>query len=221
MASASAVECTTTVWMPSSLQARNTLRAISPRLAMRIFWNMRPAFRRYSMTTSGMPYSTGCGILDEDRRHRARARRRYLVHRLHRLDDQQGLTFLDRLADLDERLGVGRRRQIGRADHRRRHSVLREARAMRRRTWDAPSSEPVSAPHRPAGRGNGMDRRRLLRDAHLEVVEFNLDLGQVRFVQDSREVADQLLVNAGLLCRHFKAFSLSGSSDPRRQRLKR
>src|ERR1700712_4485471 len=34
MASASAVECTATQGMPSSLQARSTRRAISPRLAM-------------------------------------------------------------------------------------------------------------------------------------------------------------------------------------------
>ena len=40
MASASAVEWTTTVWMPSSLAARSTRRAISPRLAIRIFWNI-------------------------------------------------------------------------------------------------------------------------------------------------------------------------------------
>src|SRR5215813_13597066 len=40
MASASAVECTATVGMPSSLQARKTRNAISPRLAMRIFSNM-------------------------------------------------------------------------------------------------------------------------------------------------------------------------------------
>src|SRR5438477_5280395 len=42
MASASAVECTATVAMPSSLHARSTRRAISPRLAIRILSNMRP-----------------------------------------------------------------------------------------------------------------------------------------------------------------------------------
>src|SRR6185503_7122299 len=41
MASASAVECTATVGMPSSLQARSTRSAISPRLAIRIFSNIR------------------------------------------------------------------------------------------------------------------------------------------------------------------------------------
>src|SRR4030081_2896410 len=40
MASASAVECTATVAMPSSLHARRTRNAISPRLAIRILSNM-------------------------------------------------------------------------------------------------------------------------------------------------------------------------------------
>ena len=40
MASASAVECTATEGMPSSLQARRTRSAISPRLAMRILSNI-------------------------------------------------------------------------------------------------------------------------------------------------------------------------------------
>ena len=43
--SASAVEWTATVASPSSLQARITRRAISPRLAMRTFLNMSPPAR--------------------------------------------------------------------------------------------------------------------------------------------------------------------------------
>src|SRR6476659_2985741 len=43
MASASAVECTATVEMPSSLQARNTRSGISPRLAIRILSNIVPS----------------------------------------------------------------------------------------------------------------------------------------------------------------------------------
>ena len=57
MASLSAVECTATVAMPSSLQARRTRRAISPRLAMRIFEII--ATVPYSITIRGSPYSTG------------------------------------------------------------------------------------------------------------------------------------------------------------------
>ncbi len=69
-ASASAVECTTTVRMPISRQARWMRSAISPRLAMRIFSNMwgdprgpptpgRSPLSGYSMMNSGWPYSTG------------------------------------------------------------------------------------------------------------------------------------------------------------------
>src|SRR5690242_5133622 len=98
MASESAVEWTTTVWMPSSLQARSTLRAISPRLAMRIFWNiwLFPALLKNHQRHAVFDR---LGILDENRRHRAGARRGYLVHRLHRFDDEQRLAFLDLLAD--------------------------------------------------------------------------------------------------------------------------
>ena len=56
MAPASAVECTATVRMPISWQARWMRSAISPRLAIRTF----PIFmRRYSTIISGSPYSTG------------------------------------------------------------------------------------------------------------------------------------------------------------------
>jgi hypothetical protein len=66
MASASAVECTATVAMPSSLQARSTRSAISPRLAIRILSNMLepPACAGrvgycHSMIIIGSPNSTG------------------------------------------------------------------------------------------------------------------------------------------------------------------
>ena len=96
MASASAVECTATVAMPSSLQARSTRSAISPRLAMRIFSNIEreqlppdAERRNHSMIISGSPNSTGWRVLDQDLHDAAGARRGNLVHGLHRLDDQQ------------------------------------------------------------------------------------------------------------------------------------
>src|SRR3954451_6272944 len=56
MASASAVECTATVAIPSSLQARRMRRAISPRLAMRILSNILPqwANREWRMASGKM-----------------------------------------------------------------------------------------------------------------------------------------------------------------------
>ncbi len=53
IASESAVECTATVWMPISWQARWIRSAISPRLAIRTLSNM------YSRIISPSPYSTG------------------------------------------------------------------------------------------------------------------------------------------------------------------
>jgi hypothetical protein len=48
-----------------------------------------------------------------------------------------------------------------------------------------------------------MDSLRLARHAHLQIAEFDLDLGQIGVVQDARQIADQLLVNTGLFYRHF------------------
>src|SRR3954470_24726596 len=109
MASASAVECTATVAMPSSLQARSTRSAISPRLAIRILSNIfRTACLRgpcrllsfddhHRLAEFHRP-----AVLDQYLDHGAGARRRDLVHRLHRLDDQQSLAGQNLAADLDK-----------------------------------------------------------------------------------------------------------------------
>src|SRR6185437_9365381 len=139
IASASAVECTATVGMPSSLQARSTRSAISPRLAMRIFSNMSSAgclairharpcaghprldriARRKTWMAGTSPAMTdewslddhqrlaeldGLTVLEQDLGHGAGARRRNLVERLHRLDDEERVADLHAGADVDERL---------------------------------------------------------------------------------------------------------------------
>src|SRR3977135_3955366 len=96
MASASAVECTATVAMPSSLQARRMRNAISPRLAIRILSNILSLQRGEWRIASGEwiknNYSLFAirllnnhqrlavldrnAVLDQNLRHRARARRR-------------------------------------------------------------------------------------------------------------------------------------------------
>src|SRR6185437_4739758 len=116
MASASAVECTATVGMPSSWQARNTRNAISPRLAIRILSNMP--------TTSFDDHQRlaeldRLAILDQDARDGARARRRNLVHGLHRFDDQERVAGHDLAADVNERHGARLGPEIGGAHHRR------------------------------------------------------------------------------------------------------
>src|SRR4029453_15210334 len=106
MASASAVECTATVEMPSSLHARRTRSAISPGLAIRILSNDHERGAELDRLA----------VLDENLRHRARARRWDLVHRLHRFDDQKRLSGRHLGADIDERLGAGLRWPVGGRD---------------------------------------------------------------------------------------------------------
>src|SRR5258708_24140256 len=124
IASASAVECTATVGIPSSLQARRMRSAISPRLAIRIFSNM-------TLTLLGKARSLDdhqrfaefhrLGVFEQDLHDRARLGGGNLVHRLHRLDDEERVAGLDDAADLAEGLGAGLGGAIGGAPPRRGH----------------------------------------------------------------------------------------------------
>src|SRR6185295_14947461 len=91
IASASAVECTATVAIPSSLQARSTRSAISPRLAIRILSNILAArYRAPSLDNhQRLAVFDRMAVVEQDLRHRAGARRGDLVHGLHRFHDQQ------------------------------------------------------------------------------------------------------------------------------------
>src|SRR5215475_3758134 len=113
MASASAVEWTATVAMPSSLQARSTRNAISPRLAMRILSNIRAARTPSLDDHQRLAVFHRLPVVEQDLRDRAGARGRNLVHRLHRLDDQQRVACLDHGADVDKRLAGGLACPIG------------------------------------------------------------------------------------------------------------
>src|SRR5260221_6667087 len=86
MAPVSASECTATVEMPISLQARCTRRAISPRLAMRIFSNIALADDRERFAELH-----GLAILHQDFHDLAGPGRGDRVHGLHGFDDHQGL----------------------------------------------------------------------------------------------------------------------------------
>src|SRR5574341_1499640 len=90
MASASAVECTATVAMPSSLQARSTRSAISPRLAIRILSNIAP---RLTLLDHRQRLSIfdRLTVLDKNGDDSAGARGGDLVHGLHGFDDEQRL----------------------------------------------------------------------------------------------------------------------------------
>src|SRR5581483_1248503 len=117
MASASAVEWTATVATPSSLQARSTRSAISPRLAMRILSNIR-VLTRFDHRQR-LAIFDRLAVLDQNGDHRAGARGGNLVHGLHRFDDEDGLAGRNPRADLDEGRGAGFWRAVGGADHRR------------------------------------------------------------------------------------------------------
>src|SRR5215468_3710473 len=113
---ASAVEWATTVRMPRSRQVRRMRRAISPRLAIRILWNMdrpagaaraRPAGSARLQQEQRLPVLDGLGVLHEDLRHPPGRLGLDLVHQLHRLDDAEDLPLLDDIAFEDERRGVG------------------------------------------------------------------------------------------------------------------
>src|ERR1700741_2388927 len=102
MASASAVECTATVAMPSSLQARSTRRAISPRLAIRILSNIA---RRLALLDhrQRLAVFNRLAVLDQDGNDRAGAGGGDLVHGLHGLDDEECLPGRHLRSDFDER----------------------------------------------------------------------------------------------------------------------
>src|SRR5690606_22595354 len=103
MASASAVEWTATVAMPSSLQARRMRRAISPRLAMRILSNMPTALLD---DEERLAILHRLPVLHQDRRDRAGARRQDVVEGLHGLDEKQLVADLDARAHFDEGLRI-------------------------------------------------------------------------------------------------------------------
>src|SRR5688572_7259274 len=113
MASASAVECTATVAMPSSLQARRMRSAISPRLAMRILSNIAALFD----DEQRLAVFHRLAVLDEDRRHGPGAGGDDVVEGLHRLDEQELVADLDAGTDVDEGFRLRRGFSVGGADH--------------------------------------------------------------------------------------------------------
>src|SRR6476620_6450164 len=118
IASLSAVEWTATVLIPISWQARWILSAISPRLAISsllIFMGVGSLADHDQRLVE----LDRLGVGDEDFLHDSAARSEDRVHHFHRLDDQQRVAGLHRVADLDERLAAGLGREERGADHRR------------------------------------------------------------------------------------------------------
>ena len=99
MASASAVECTATLSMPISRQARMMRSAISPRLATSTLSNMGRAGLRLLDDQEELAVLHGIAVGHQELGDPAAARRADRVHDLHRLDDQQCLPLAHLRAD--------------------------------------------------------------------------------------------------------------------------
>src|ERR1700741_5690891 len=87
MASLSAVECTATVWMPISRQARWMRSAISPRLAIRTLSNIDGLFDDHQRFAE----LHRSGIVDQDLQDRSRLGRLDRIEGLHLCDEQKRL----------------------------------------------------------------------------------------------------------------------------------
>src|SRR5580700_3707690 len=187
MASSSAVEWTATVGMPSSLQARSTRSAISPRLAMRILSNIEPSLDDQQR----LAIFDRLAVSDQNLNHRAGARRRDLIHCLHCFDDEQRLADLHLAADLDEGTRARRRAEIDGADHRRDDSagMLRrvERRRGRRGRRDAPRCFCGPQPR--------TWRTEVAGDANRHAVALELDLGESGFLEQLRQITDDVVVD--------------------------
>src|SRR3954451_23542726 len=103
IASESAVECTATVLMPISWQARWMRSAISPRLAMSSFWIFME-IAALADDHERLIELDRLAVRDEDLLDPSALGRGNWVHHLHRLDDQQRVAGLHRIADFHERL---------------------------------------------------------------------------------------------------------------------
>src|SRR5580658_4430348 len=188
MASSSAVECTATVRMPSSLQARSTRSAISPRLAMRILSNIEPLLDDHQR----LAILDRLAVADQNLNYSARTRRRDLIHRLHRFDDEQRFAGLYLAADLDQGTCARRWTEIGGTDHRRDDGA-----GMLRRVERCGGR---CGRHRRTGQRFCGPRPRAWRtemagDADRHTVAFELDLGEPGFVEQLRQIADDIVVD--------------------------
>src|SRR5580704_1832283 len=187
MASSSAVEWTATVGMPSSLQARSTRSAISPRLAIRILSNIEePSLDDHQR----LAIFDRLAVADQNLNHRAGARRRDLIHRLHRFDDEQRLAGLHLAADFDKGPRARCRAEIDGADHRRDDGAgmlgrvdLRRGRSGRGAPWRFCRSQPRTWCAEVAG------------DADRHAVALELDLGEPGLVEQLRQIADDIVVD--------------------------
>src|SRR4030095_9655525 len=102
-----------TVLMPSSRQAEMTRRAISPRLAIRIFLNTVSRLGRESDGEELLAVLDRLAVAGIDGDDLALDVGLDLVHQLHGFDDAEDLALRDARADLREGIGLRRGRPVG------------------------------------------------------------------------------------------------------------
>src|SRR5271170_985000 len=199
MASSSAVECTATVGMPSSLHARRMRSAISPRLAIRILSNISlDDHQRFAVLHR-------LAILDQNLDDRAGTWRGNLIHRFHRFDDDQRLAGLYLATDVNEWSRARRRTTVRRADHGRGDQpwvVRRLDRHRYRRRHRVGASGSFCRPRtRPR-------RVQISRDANRRAVALNLDFRKAGFFQQLRQITDHAMIDGGCF-RHWRTPGLA------------
>src|SRR5580658_5343919 len=192
IASSSAVEWTATVGMPSSLQARSTRSAISPRLAIRIFSNIEEPLLDDQQR---LAIFDRLAVFDENLNHRAGARRRGLIHRLHRFDDEQRFAGLHLAADLDEGTRARCRAEIDGADHRRDDGAGMLCRIDRCRGSSGRDAPWRLCRSQPRTCRTKTWRTEMAGDADRHAVALELDLGKPGLVEQLRQVADDIVVD--------------------------
>src|SRR5215475_3697573 len=117
----SASEYTATVPIPSSLQAQITRRAISPRLATRIFLNIgwRLLLAARPDAEQRLPILHGLPVICEYSQHFSADVRLNFVHELHRFNDAERLAGVDVPTDFHKWLSARSRGAVERAHNRR------------------------------------------------------------------------------------------------------
>src|SRR5690554_1126366 len=122
MSSRSAVECTATVFNPSSLQVRMMRSAISPRLAMSTFC-IAASGSGSGDAEQGLIEFDRLAVVDQDSLDDTALVGFDVVHHLHGFNDAQHVAGLDGLADFNEGRGLGGWRAVEGTDHGRAHQV--------------------------------------------------------------------------------------------------
>ena len=170
--------------MPSSFAARRMRRAISPRLAIRIFSNISAS---QAITSKGWPYSTGWAVLDQMA---VMSPALWATMSLKVFIASTSSTFwpAETCVPISTKaLASGLGPQIDRADHRR----FQDVGVVRGAAADAAGADeggrgmrgrPERAPAMDEGGGRRHDRR-LPRHADPQVALFHLDFGEVGLAQ--------------------------------------